>query len=200
MQVLPKIFALFVLVSLFSACGTSGSLNDPIFSIIKSGDKFTDEQVHYGYIGINNLLPRKSPYGFMHYGLYLDPFVFKDKITNKTISLGLYLMYCHYKDYYGLKSLKNITILTDSADRIEVLVKPVGDEFDVRKWNANYHCPYSETGSIEIQLDDFEKLALAHWIEVEIHGEQGAHTYHREDVRPSVTNNINIFYKYIINK
>jgi hypothetical protein len=200
MQVLPKLYTLCLLVSLLSACGSSGALIDPRFSIIKSGDKFTDEKVPYGYIGINNLLPRKTPYGFMHYGVYLDPFVFKDKNTNKIISLGLYVVYCHYKDDYPFKSMQSITFLTDTADRIEVLVKPIDADFNIRNWNVNYHCPYSETGSIEIQLDDFEKLALANWIQVEIHGDQGSHTYNRDDVRPSVTKNINIFYKYIINK
>ena len=200
MQVLHKLYTLFVLVSLLSACGTSGSLIDPRFSIIKSDDKFTDEQVSYGYIGINNLLPRKSPYGFIHYGVYLDPFAFKDKNTNKIISSGLYVVYCHYKHDYEFKSMQSITFLTDTAERIEVLVKPIGSDYDIRNWNANYDCPYSETGIIEIQLDDFEKLALANWIQVEIHGDQGSHTYNRDDVRPSVTNNINVFYKYIIKK
>ena len=199
MQILPKLYTVLVLVGLLSACGTSGALIDPRFSIIKSGDKFTDETVPYGYVGINNLLPRESV-GSLHYGVYLDPFVFKDKNTNKIISLGLYVMYCHYKHDYPFKSMESIAFLTDAADRIEVLVKPIGADFNVVNWNVNYHCPYSETGSIEMQMDDFEKLALADWITVEIHGGQGSHTFNRDDVRSSVTNNINIFYQYIIKK
>ena len=195
-----RLFILLVLVSLLSACGTSGSLIDPRFSIIKTSDNSTDEQVPYGYIGANNLLPRKAPYGFMHYGVYLDPFVFKEKNTNKIISSGLYVMYCHYKHDYEFKSMQSIKILTDTEERIEGIVKPVSADFDIRSWNSQYECPYSETGIVEVQLDDFEKLAFADWVQVEIHGVHGSYTYNRDDVRPSVTSNINIFYKYIIKK
>lgn len=190
-----KLFTAVVLASLLSACGA------PSFSIVKTGDKFTASDEPYGYIGKNNRLSTKSTQSGTHIdykGVYLEPYVFRSNSTNEIISIGFYVTHYNYGPYDGFRPINNIVFLTDAGDKIDVLVKSVDSDFSVGTWNSvskEYNTSYTETGSINMKLENFTKLANAKWVEVKIIGGNLSQTYNKDDVSSSFLANIKEFYK-----
>lgn len=197
---LTKPFTIALLASLLAACGA------PSFSIVKTGDKFAASDTPYGYIGKNNRLSTKSTQSGTHIdhkGVYLEPYVFRSKSTNEIISIGFYVTHYNYSHSDGFRPINNIVFLTDTGGRIEVPVKAVDSDFSIGTWNSvskEYNTSYTETGSINMNLQNFSKLANAKWLEVKINGGNRSQTYNKDEVSSSFLANIKSFYKTSVQK
>ena len=200
MNTLSKIIALTFLINLLSSCGA------PSFSIIKTGDKFTDSDAPYGYIGKNNRLSTKSTQSGTHIdykGVYLEPYVYRSNTTNEVLSIGFYVTHYNYGPSDGFRPINSIVFLTDSGERIESNVKAVDSDFSVGSWNSvskEYNTSYTETGSIKMEQKNFAKLANSKWLEVKINGGNRSQSYNKDEVSSSFLANIKTFYKSSVQK
>ncbi len=195
MKIKLKLLSILTIALLLSACGA------PSFTIVPAGDKFSNDEAPYGFIGKNNRLSTKSTKGGTHIdskGVYLEPYAFRDKKTNKIVSVGFYITHYNYEPSDGFRPIKSIVFLTDSGDKIETQVKSIDSDFSIGNWNAvskEYNSTYNESGNINMQLQDFKKLANSKWIEVKINGRERSQTYNKNEVSSSFTANLNAFYK-----
>ena len=126
MKILVKLLAI-AMAGLLFACVA------PTFTIIPTGDKFSDTKAPYGFIGKNNRLSTKSSKGGTHIdekGVYLEPFVFKDRKSNGIKSVGFYVTHYSFDTSDGFRPIQTIIFLTDKGQRIEAKVKSIDSDFN----------------------------------------------------------------------
>ncbi len=173
----------------------------PQFKILPTGDKFSDSNAPYGFVGKNNRLSTKSSKGGTHIdekGVYLDPFVFKNNKSNSIKSVGFYVAHYSFELSDGFRPINEIIFLTDKGYRIKANVKPIDSEFNIGTWNKvskEFDSTFNEFGVTNILLRDFMLLASSKWVEVKINGQKRTQIYNREEVLLSFMNNLNAFYK-----
>ncbi len=200
MKTTIKLLSAVVITVFLSACGS------PQFSIIPTGDKFTDKNSPYGFIGKNNRISTKSTKGGTHIdskGVYLEPYVFKNKNTDKIESVGFFVTHYNYGPSDGFRPIQNITFLTDKGVRIVLEVKSKDSNFSVGTWNSvsgEHNTTYNESGIITTSVNNFKILASSKWIEAKIKGRTISQTYNKNEISNSFIKNINMFYNTKIAK
>lgn len=194
-----KIFCKALLV--IAALGIlSGCASVPPFKIIPTDDKFSDSSKQYGFIGAFNRLSKKSSQGGIHVdgkGVYLDPFVYKDRKTNEIIKIGFDVSHYNWSVYDGFRPIKKVIFLTDWKDRIVLKVKSFDANFKVNSWNTiskEYNTSFNEKGSGLLSKADFYRLAHAQYLEVKIVGRKKSQTYDKGEVLESFLKNLRTFY------
>ncbi len=194
---MKKIINIFLVVSVILALYGCGA---PSFIIKSLDDKFSDPNQPFGTIGQNNRLSTKSSKGGIHIdnkGVYIDPFVFRDRKTNEIVSIGFYINHFAFDISDGFNPIEEIIFITDKSDRISLEVKSKGFNFDIGNWNTiskNYNTTFSESGTAVTTLEDFKKLVAANWIEAKIIGKDRTQTYDKDDVSNEFLINLKNFY------
>jgi len=92
------------LISLALIGALAGCVSIPQFTIKPIGDKFSDVKASYGFIGENNRLSKKSSTGGIHIdnkGVYIEPYVFKNKDSNAVVSMGFYIFHFTFEPKDG---------------------------------------------------------------------------------------------------
>lgn len=182
------------IVFFFIGCGA------PSFVVKSLDDKFSDPKQPFGTIGQNNRLSTKSSKGGMHIdnkGVYIDPFIFKDRQTNKIVSVGFYINHFNFEISDGFNPIEEIIFITDKNDRVSLEVKSRDFDYDIGSWNTitkTYNTTFSESGTATTTIEDFEKLINANWVEAKIVGRERTQTYDKDDISSDFLKNLKQFY------
>ena len=193
---MKKIFTILLSILMVIAIYSCGA---PSF-MIKSDDKFSDPKQPFGTIGQNNRLSTKSSKGGTHIdnkGVYIDPFIFRDRQTNEIVSLGFYINHFNFEISDGFNPIQEIILITDNGGRVSLELKSSDFDFDIGNWNTitkNYNTTYSESGTARITLEDFRKLVDANWVEAKIIGKERTQTYDKDDISQEFLANLKNFY------
>lgn len=194
---MKKIINIFLFISIiisFIGCGA------PSFVIKSLDDKFSDPNQPFGTIGQNNRLSTKSSKGGRHIdnkGVYIDPFIFKDRQTRETVSIGFYINHFNFEISDGFNPIQEIIFITDKGERVSLEVKSRDFDYDIGSWNTitkTYNTTFSESATATTTLEDFNKLLNANWIEAKIIGRERTQTYDKEDISDDFINNLKQFY------
>ncbi len=179
----------------FYGCGA------PSFEIVKVSDKFSDPKEPYGFLGKNNRLSNKSSQGGIHIdskGVYLDPYVYRDRKTNDVTSIGFYVTHLNFDVTSGFRPIQEIVFLTNTGERVALQVKALDSEFSVGSWNTvskEFNTSYSESGICTVSKEDISKLANAKSLEAKITGGKLSQTYDKDDIPVSFISNLKLFYE-----
>ena len=188
------IFIILALIISLYGCGA------PSFIIKSLDDKFSDSNQPFGTIGQNNRLSTKSSKGGTHIdnkGVYIDPFIFKDRLTNKIVSVGFYINHFNFELSDGFNPIEEIIFITDKNDRVSLEVKSRDFDYDIGSWNTitkTYNTTFSENGTATTTIEDFKKLINANWIEAKIIGRERTQTYDKDEVSNDFLINLKQFY------
>ena len=197
MVMLRKIVKIVLLMFVFVGC------NPPGFVIKSLDDKFSDPHQPQVVVGQNNRLSFKSSDGGVHFdnkGVYVDPYILKDRKTGELISTGFYIHHFHDNFIYGFNPIKEIIILTDKGERIPLKVE--NKDLNIGTWYPNLkflNTIYYESGVASIDIDDVKKLINAHWIEVKIVGGDRSQTYNKDEISENFLGNLKRFYSIQLN-
>lgn len=189
-----NLFMFLPLVLFMYSCGA------PAFVIKSLDDKFADSKQPYGTVGENNRISTKSSQGGVHIdekGVYIDPFLFKNRETNQIVTVGFYVNHFNSGISAGFNPIEEIIFLTDSGARISLKIENKGFDFDIGTWNtitSSYNSNFSEGGVAIISLNDFLLLKDAIWIEAKIIGKDREVIYERDDIANSFLINLKNFY------
>lgn len=188
-----KIVSVLAVVLLFIGCVQP-------FNIVSTEDKFSDSTKPYGFIGKNNRLSTKSSKGGIHIddkGVYLNPYVFRDRQTNQVVRVGFYVNHMNFEINDGFRPIEDIIFLTDKNERIVLKVQQTDSDFDIYGWNSismDFNTSYSERGLGSLPLQEFKKIVEANWIEVKIDGGKLSQTYEKDKIGKSFLLNLREFY------
>jgi len=187
-------FVIFAIPVLLIGCGA------PSFDIVQVNDKFSDPKEPYGFLGKNNRLSSKSSHGGKHIdskGVYLDPYVYRDRSTNKVTSVGFYVSHFNFEPSDGFLPIQEIIFLTNADERVALQVKARDSDFSVGSWNTitkEYNTSFMETGVSTITTEEFYKLASATSLEAKITGGKLSQTYDKDEISTSFIANLKQFY------
>ncbi len=190
---MKKLFLAIAVLFLFAGCAQP-------FKIVSTEDKFSDSTKPYGFIGKNNRLSTKSSQGGTHIdnkGVYLNPYVFRDRQTDKVVRVGFYVNHLNFEIKDGFRPIEDIIFLTDKNDRVVLKVQHTDSDFDVYGWNSismDFNTSYTESGYGSLPLQEFKKLVDASWIEVKIVGGKLSQTYEKNKIEKSFLSNLKEFY------
>lgn len=194
---MKKIINIFLVVSVIIALYGCGA---PSFIIKSLDDKFADPNQPFGTIGQNNRLSTKSSRGGIHIdnkGVYIDPYIFKDRQTNEIVSLGFYINHFSFEISDGFNPIEEIIFITDKDDRVSLEVKSRDFDYDIGSWNTitkTYNTTFSESGTATTTQKNFKKLINANWVEAKIIGRERTQTYDKDDISNDFLNNLKNFY------
>lgn len=172
----------------------------PSFQIVSLNDKFSDPNLPNGFLGKNNRLSKKSSKGGTHIdnkGVYLDPFVYKEKDSNKITSLGFYVLHLNFDISDGFEPIKEIIFINDKSERVVLNVEGQDSNYDVGDWNTiskEYNTSFTEKGICKLADEDFYRLAHANFLEAKIIGGNLTQTYDKADILDSFILNLRKFY------
>jgi len=198
---MKKTFNIFLFISIIiviNGCGV------PSFTIKSLDDKFSDTNQPFGTVGQNNRLSSKSSKGGTHIdnkGVYIDPFIFKNRQTKKIVSVGFYINHFNFEISDGFNPIEEIVFITDKDDRVVLEVKSKDFDYDLGSWNTitkTYSTSFSESGIAFSSLEDFNKLINANWIEAKIIGRERTQTYDKDDISDDFLINLKRFYNVAI--
>jgi hypothetical protein len=190
------IFASLALAFVLASCAASQK-----FAIVPTEDQFSDPSTPAGFVGTNNRLSKKSSKGGVHIdarGVYLDPFVYRDRATGHIETVGFFVSHYSFEPGDGFRPIEEIIFLTDRGDRIVLEVRSRDSEFSVGGWNPvakSFSTTFSESGISFTTAEDFQALALAGRLEAKIVGGKRQQTYSHTEVLPSFRENLRAFYE-----
>lgn len=170
------------------------------FKIVSLSDKFSDPSKPQGFAGVNNRLSTKSSIGGIiadDKGVYLDPFVHKDRNTNDIINIGFFISHITMEPDRGFRPIKEIIFITDNNDRVLLIPESHDSDYDIGTWKSisrSYLGSYTEECICLIPKSDFYKISHSSYLEVKIVGGKLTQTYNKKDVLPSFTKNLKTFY------
>jgi hypothetical protein len=170
------------------------------FKIVSLGDKFSDPSKPQGFAGVKNRLSTKSSTGEIiadDKGVYLDPFVHKDRNTNDIIKIGFFITHITMEQDRGFRPIKEIIFLTDNNDRVLIIPESHDSDYDIGTWksiSSSYLGPYTEKYICLIPKSDFYKISHSSYLEVKIIGGKLTQTYDKKNVLSSFTKNLKTFY------
>ncbi len=177
----------------------------PSFAIKSLSDKFSDISKPEIIVGENNRISTKSSQGGWHVdekGVYVDPYVSKDRITKEILSFGFYITHLNRELNDGFRPINQIIFITDSGKRIELSVTATDTDFSVNSWNNitnQYNTSFSESGHTSVTRDDFLNLVNAKWCEAKIVGGERIQTYDKDDISSDFLKNLKTFYNQVNN-
>ncbi|MDX8412284.1 MAG: hypothetical protein R8K46_10525 [Mariprofundaceae bacterium] len=186
---------------------------------------FTDSD-NLLYIAENNRLSKQhldADVRLDEIGLYINPFVEKNKSTNEIITLGFKILNKPAKnrriaDFNRLGRMRNVTFLLHTGEPLilqvtnqETSLNPTiayetwTDESEGDPYSTNPYKPsvpqqtYSsyevwETGIMPISFEDFARLANATIVSCEIAGSRGTAVYHEADLSDAFSANLKTFF------
>lgn len=188
-----KIVSVLAVMLIFIGCAQP-------FKIVSTEDKFSDSTKPYGFIGKNNRLSTKSSQGGTHIdskGVYLNPYVFRDRQTDKVLRVGFYVNHLNFEIKDGFRPIRKIIFLTHKNERVILKVQQSDSDFNIYSWNSismDFNTSYTERGYGSLPLQDFKKLVDANWIEVKIVGGKLSQTYEKNKIEKSFLSNLKEFY------
>ncbi len=198
MKKIIYIFSIITLIFTLFGCGA------PAFVIKSLDDKFADPNQPFGTVGQNNRLSTKSSQGGIHAdekGVYIDPFIFRDRKTNEITSIGFYINHFNFDISSGFNPIEEIIFITNDGGRVSLKPENRDFDYDIGSWNTisqSYSSTYRESGLALISLEDFEILKNATWIEAKIVGGKRTQTYDKDEISQNFLTNIKNFYKAAI--
>ena len=187
------LFLMIPIILFLVGCGA------PSFVIKSLDDKFSDPKQPFGTIGQNNRLSTKSSQGGTHIdnkGVYIDPFIFKDRQSKEIVSVGFYINHFNFDISSGFNPIEEIIFITDNGGRVSLKVKSKDFDYDIGSWNTitkTYNTTYGESGTANISLDDFKLLANSKSLEAKIIGKERSQTYDKEDISKEFSINLKNF-------
>ncbi len=155
--------------------------------------------------GENNRISTRTLMGGTHIdqkGLYIDPYLEKDRQTGATVRLGFNIAHRTSNDYIGSQrmqygSIKEIVFKTDQGELIalqvtDTAISTAGHAND--NFMAKYaQDAYTERGNARITPADLARLANAARVSAKVSGSNQSFVYEEKDVEPAFLENIRKF-------
>ena len=193
-----RFITIFMMLALLSACGGGK------FIVKQSDDRFSEDKNPI-YMSENNRISSKSIAGGFHIddkGVYINPFVQKEKGTNKILLLGFNIVNkTDYTTMHGgvnqLGIIKNVTFRLDDGT---IISKDVTNQDNRSSDTISYnsvarYASYEkwESGIIPISKSEFLKLANAKSLSCKIIGSRQSVVYEEKDIADNFISNLKQF-------
>ena len=194
-----------ILIGLLAAFALTGCMT-PKFAVKEADTRFSENKDPL-YLAENNRISTKSIAGGIHIdekGVYLNPFVSKNRDTGNIVLLGLNIVNkTDYDTTHGgvnqLGIIREVVFRFSNGDLITLNVSNQENRSsDTVSYNSvARYASYDkwETGAIRVSEEQLKKLATANSVSCKITGSKQSVVYEEKDVAPEFLANINQFYK-----
>jgi hypothetical protein len=176
---------------------------------VKQADNAFSENKNPVLISENNRISSRSAMGGRYIdekGIYLNPFVERDKTTNQIVALGFTVI--NKTDYDTITGdIDQLGTLSEVIFRLhdgQLITLKVAATKDVQSGPVSYnpvgrYASYnkSEVGVAPISKSDYEKLIAGSAISFKIVGAKRSRVYEEKDISESFIANLTEFYKAI---
>jgi hypothetical protein len=178
----------------------------PKFTVKENDSRFSDNK-NKVYVSENNRISKKSVAGGIHIddkGVYMNPFVEKNKDTGKVVSLGFYIFNrTDYDTTYGdVNQLGEIeSIIFHSPDEgsinLKVINQATSSSSSINYNPAGNYASYGkiEAAFVKISESDFHRIALSNNFSCKVTGSKRSVVFEDEDISPDFKSNLKLFWK-----
>lgn len=194
-----KYLTLFLIIIIYS-CVT------PTFAVKEADNRFNENKDSL-YYAENNRISSRSISGGIHFdskGVYINPYVCKDRNTGKIWILGLEII--NKTDFTTtggrinqLGYITKIVFRFSDGSLLELHGRDQENtESDFIYYNSITHSASfdkQETGIADITKAQFKRLSAAKQISCKIYGTEQSTTYEAKDIFPAFTINLKQFYQ-----
>jgi hypothetical protein len=193
------IFISFAFVLMLSSC--TKSLTKAKIHVKEASPRFINHSKVL-YIAENNRVLKESWANTNKYGLFLDPFVEKNRKTNQITLLGFNVV---HKTFFSIKNpveglgrIYKVEFLLTNGEVISLY--PTLQKDKVTYNSLDYYIPYSfsynvwESGMLGISKEKFERILLAQQFSCKIFGSKRIIVYEEKDISPNFVVRLRNFY------